>query len=223
MIKQAYILCLSILFISCSNRLKKKPVNTIDDLTELPLAIQSKLKKSKSGNIYYYDPPYDRNAPIPVPHDCSACICISEAFVFVTASRIICMPFNAPENEGVKSMPFLSNSESICSANEYQFTSQLNKVDQKMYCFESSGPWGATLSRTGDCCKKTITYELIFTDKIVTWFNDLESIPDGIQLVGGFNNSDFSIPNCTNCGGSISDCNGNGFGDDNPWDIEGGI
>jgi len=223
MVKQSLILCLSLLIFSCSNGRKKKPVASIDDLAELPAAIQSKLKKSKSGNIYIYDPPYAINEPIPVPHECIACTCESSAFVFVTANRIICMPFNAPENEGIKAVPFLSGNESLCGVKEYQFANQVNQISQRMYCFESSGPWGATLKRIGDCCTATITYELFFADQYVSWYNDIGSFPDGINIVGGTNNIDFSIPSCTNCGGSISDCNGNGFGDDNPWDFENGI
>jgi hypothetical protein len=221
--KYAIVLCITLLFFSCEEPPTERKITSIDDLVELPQEIQAKLKKSKSGNVYFYDPPYTSNEPIPVAQDCRACTCIGSSFVFVIASRIICKPFNAPENAGLKAVPFIANNNEICGVKEYQFTQKLSSINQKMYCFEHSGPWSGTLRITNDCCSATITYELILVDRIVKWYNDLESIPEGIQIVGGSSGVDFGVLNCFNCGGSISDCNGNGFGDDIPDDFDNGI
>ena len=78
--KHAIALWITVLFFSCTEAPKENLIASIDDLTELPPEIQSKLKKSKSGNIYFYDPPYTINEAIPVTQDCRACVCMASSF-----------------------------------------------------------------------------------------------------------------------------------------------
>ena len=197
---------------------------SLDELPSLPKDISKNLKKSKTTNNYIAFPNLDINKPIKIPHEVPACICTKKAFVYVTYPITICTPLNAPEDLKIKQFGLLPKNSYSKGIQEYKHVDQNKSIFNPIYCFTSSGPWSATIFRTFDGCAQQVSFQLIFPEGIVGWNNTLADMPAGIDIVGGSSAVDFDpkTEHCSNCAGSISDCDGDGVFE-NPADIDDGI